>query len=77
MNLENILVSIKTIKEVPHYPKSVGYRYIFTDGYFDNGYDSLAVVHNKMPFYKILEHFNSQNWTSRSYHLTNHNCKIL
>ena len=28
-----------------------------------------------MPFYKILEQFNSQNWTSRSYHLTNHNCQ--
>ena len=65
----------ETIKEVPHYPKSDGYRYIFTDGYFDNGYDSLAVVHNKMPFYKILEHLNSQNWTNESYDLVNHNCQ--
>ena len=65
----------ETIKEAPHYPQRDGYRYIFTDGYFDNGYDCLAVVHNKIPFYKILEHFNSQNWTRYSYHLTNHNCQ--
>ena len=64
----------ETCKEAPHYPLKNGYRYIFTDGYFDNGYDGLAVVGNKMPFKEILEHFNSQNWSSRDYNLS-HNCQ--
>lgn len=62
-------------KEAPHYPLINGYRYIFTDGYFDNGYDGLAVVHKEMAFKKILEHFNSQKWSSRDYHSTKHNCQ--
>lgn len=62
-------------KEVPHYPLIDGYRYIFTDGYFDNGFDGLAVVHKEMAFKEILKHFNSQKWRSRDYHSTKHNCQ--
>ena len=67
----------KTCKETPHYPLENGYRYIFTDGYFDNGFDGLAVAHKLMPFNKILEHLNSQNWRSKDYNLKNHNCQYF
>ena len=67
----------KTCKETPHYPLENGYRYIFTDGYFDNGFDGLAIAHKIMPFYKIIEHLNSQNWRSKDYNLSNHNCQYF
>ena len=67
----------KSFKEVPHYPLGNGYRYIITEGYFDNGFDGIAIAHKMIPFYEILEHLNSQNWRSKDYNLSNHNCQYF
>ena len=67
----------KSVKETPHYPLGNGYRYIITEGYFDNGFDGIAIAHKMIPFYEILDHLNSQNWRSKDYNLSNHNCQYF